>query len=70
MCYILLVQKNWKKKNIYTLPSTGLRTLVEDLMHATRKLQRCPRFKGGARGVMVIVVGKGHGEISSNPGRE
>ena len=25
---------------------------------------------GGARGVMVIVVGNGHGDLSSNPGRE
>ena len=25
--------------------------------------------KGGARGVMVIVVGNGHGDPSSNPGR-
>ena len=25
---------------------------------------------GGARGVMVIVVGNGHGDISSNPGRD
>ena len=25
---------------------------------------------GGARGVMVIVVGNGHGDSSSNPGRE
>ena len=25
--------------------------------------------KGGARGVMVIVVGNGHGDTSSNPGR-
>ena len=24
----------------------------------------------GARGVMVIVVGNGHGDTSSNPGRE
>ena len=24
---------------------------------------------GGARGVMVIVVGNGHGDTSSNPGR-
>ena len=27
-------------------------------------------FYGGARGVMVIVVGNGHGDLSSNPGRE
>ena len=26
--------------------------------------------KGGARGVMVIVVGNGHGDTSSNPGRD
>ena len=25
-------------------------------------------FHGGARGVMVIVVGNGHGDSSSNPG--
>ena len=25
---------------------------------------------GGARGVMVIVVGNGHGDASSNPGRD
>ena len=24
--------------------------------------------KGGARGVMVIVIGNGHGDTSSNPG--
>ena len=26
--------------------------------------------KGGARGVMVIVVGNGRGDTSSNPGRD
>ena len=26
-------------------------------------------YIGGARGVMVIVVGNGHGDTSSNPGR-
>ena len=25
-------------------------------------------IKGGARGVMIIVVGNGHGDKSSNPG--
>ena len=28
-----------------------------------------PTIIGGARGVMVIVVGNGHGDTSSNPGR-
>ena len=27
-------------------------------------------FLGGARGVMVIVVGNGHSDTSSNPGRD
>ena len=27
-------------------------------------------FDGGARGVVVIVVGNGHGDTSSNPGRD
>ena len=26
--------------------------------------------KGGARGVMVIVIGNGHGDSSSNPGQD
>ena len=25
---------------------------------------------GGARGVMLIIVGNGHGDMSSNPGRD
>ena len=28
------------------------------------------RFYGGARGVMAIVVGNGHGDTSSKPGRD
>ena len=27
-------------------------------------------WSGGARGVMVIIVGNGHGDTSSNPGRD
>ena len=27
-------------------------------------------FIGGSRGVMVVVVGNGHGDTSSNPGRD
>ena len=27
-------------------------------------------ISGGARGVIVIVVGNGHGDTSSNPGRD
>ena len=32
--------------------------------------ERCKRQPGGARGVMVIVLGNGHGDTSSNPGRD
>ena len=28
------------------------------------------KLKGGARGVIVIVAGNGHGDTSSNPGRD
>ena len=28
------------------------------------------KYMGGACGVMVIVVGNGHGDTSSNPGRD
>ena len=28
------------------------------------------KFIGGARGIMVIVVGSGYGDMSSNPGRD
>ena len=34
------------------------------------KLGICVIIFGGARGVMVIVVGNGHGDTSSNPGRD
>ena len=30
----------------------------------------CINQNGGARGVIVIVVGNGHGDTSSNPGRD
>ena len=37
-------------------------TLLEDVTNCTEL--------GGACGVMVIVVGNGHGDTSSNPGRD
>ena len=33
-------------------------------------LMNCEQFYGGVRGVMVIVVGNGHGDTSSNTGRD
>ena len=35
-----------------------------------RRCSWCNGYRGGARGVMVIVVGNEHGDISSNPGRD
>ena len=34
------------------------------------KLTEYQQYSGGARGVVVIVVGNGHGDTSSNPGRD
>ncbi len=39
----------------------------ENKLNPTAYLER---FLGGERGVMVIVVGNGHGDASSNPGRD
>ena len=40
--------------------------LVVLLLH----VHKSTSLKGGARGVMVIVVGNEHGDTSSNPGRD
>ena len=40
-------------------------------MYGERERERCAWYNsyfGGARGVMVIIVGNGHGDMSSNPG--
>ena len=42
--------------------------LAEQNIAAQEQLFYFPHFAGGARGVMVIVVGNGHGDTSSNPG--
>ena len=37
----------------------------------TNMMMRWPmKYVGGACGVMVIIVGNGHGDTSSNPGRD
>ena len=40
----------------------------KQLQHRTRAYQQ--GTIAGARGVMVIVIGNGHGDTSSNPGRD
>ena len=38
--------------------------------HMYRQDSSLNNLEGGAHGVMVIVVGNGHGNTSSNPGRD
>ena len=42
---------------------------LKPYQHSTYQLDYYIRF-GGARGVMVIIVGNGHDDTSSNPGRD
>ena len=42
-------------------------SLVESMI---RHSQTITDVHGGARGVMVIVIGNGHGDMSSNPSRD
>ena len=44
-------------------------TIVEGDPKAPFSIATTP-FSGGARGVMVIVAGYGHGDTSSDPGRD
>ena len=62
--------RNWGTSNEYPNYS---------VIEIGRSIEKCPgdlrrlditQIPGGARGVMVIVVGIGHDDTSSNPGRE
>ena len=46
------------------------RMLREILNKSWRQHHTRHQLFGGARGVMVIVIGNGHGDTSSNPGRD
>ena len=49
----------------------GISTFMGYLMLKPEPIQENKVHKsGGARGVMVIIVGNGHGDASSNPGRD
>ena len=45
-----------------------LESLKKDVESETRVKHKYMEDSGGARGVMAIVVGNGHGDMSSNPG--
>ena len=51
----------------HVIPKTFKMVLDTSLLNTQ---QYKVRIEGGARGVMVIVVGNGHGDTSSNPGRD
>ena len=42
----------------------------QNILEVASKLCFINSYIGGARGVMVFVVGNGHGDTSSNPGRD
>ena len=54
----------------------GILFLIVDPVHEISEIEDMDRWKlistsnGGARGVVVIVVGNEHGDSSSNPGRD
>ena len=52
---------------VYVSRKEGVRGLASTEDSVDASIQR---FEGGARGVMVIVVGNGHGDTSSNPERD
>ena len=39
-------------------------------LHKRQEEYKQPNIRGGARGIMITVVGNGHGDTSSNPGRD
>ena len=45
-----------------------LKTVAKDMEKRGDELDIRGSINGGARGVMVIVAGYGHGDTSSNPG--
>ena len=57
-----------------TAPAYWARIMFKEAYCATevweKTHERISNAKKGARGVMVIVVGNGHGDTSSNPGRD
>ena len=58
----------------YTAVSCKERVIVFSLEVTLKRVcwpckWKCEK-RGGARGAMVIVVGTGHGDTSSNPGRD
>ena len=58
---------NWA---IHVVKEGNILKLSGKNMYRSSLLDGCIDCHGGARGVMVIVIGNGHGDTSSNPGRD
>ena len=58
----------WHRKGNLKRETEPLQTAAQN--NAIRANFIKAKICGGARGVMVIVVGNGHGDSSSNPGRD
>ena len=69
------ILKRLSSKNENMIQSTVLYSSIADsklepIVPFQRFIKLLTLFNGGARGVIVIVVGNGHGDSSSNPGRD
>ena len=71
--------QNWKSEELPSRPQHCWDQLKyseeswrseETCSHSDSIERPPPSDNGGARGVVVIVVGNGHGDTSSNPGRD
>ena len=56
-----MIREKWINHTFTTCLVVIFRFLLTELHQS--------KYYGGARGVVVIVVGNGHGDTSSNPGR-
>ena len=67
-CNIIVRQFELQSRyNVHFRTNTLEKVLIHNL--SSHGLRSITTFLGGARGVMVIVVGNGRGDTSSNPGR-
>ena len=63
------INKCWTNTNRFHCSSKCFHRSLADWIKGKFKKKEKLIFVGGARGAMVIVVGNGHGDTSSNPGR-
>ena len=67
---LLTLYSKWYERVTKGLCVRGELETEQRLQHIDPSSSGSNSTSGGARGVMVIVVGSGHGDTSSNPGRD